>query len=358
MTILADYSTIHAWVQQWPKVELHRHLEGSVRFETAWELAQESPELAQWSPDQLRRAIEFDGKRNFAHFLSKFETLRKLYTRPEHIQRVAAEAVEDAARDNIRYMELRFSPDHFATTSGYDRDEIADWILDSANEAARLHGVTVRFLLTIGRGYAPEITTRILSIALRSREKGVVGVDLAGDEIRFPAEPFAPLFNRAYEEGLGITIHAGEAGPASGVAKAVVDLHAHRIGHGIRSIEDTRVLELLRQREVALEVCPTSNLQTGVVASYAEHPLSALLNAGVAAVICSDDPRISRITLTDEYATAIMEMGLSPEELAQCVMNGIEHAFLTPEEKAPLREQVAAELSHALLKSPFSASNE
>ena len=354
MTTSSNRITIRKWLQQWPKVELHRHLEGSVRFETAWELAQENPELAGWSPEQLRQAIEFDGERNFAHFLSKFETLRKLYTRPEHIQRVAAEAIEDAARDNIRYMELRFSPDHFATTSGLDRDQIADWILDSANESARLHGITVRFLLTIGRGYAPEITTRILAIALRTREKGVVGVDLAGDEIRFPAEPFAPLFTRAYDEGLGITIHAGEAGPASSVAQAVVALHAHRIGHGIRSIENPNVVALLKQREVALEVCPTSNIQTGVVNSFATHPLPALLEAGLAVVICSDDPNISRITLTDEYTTALVDMGVAPETLAQCVMNGIEHAFLSPAEKKPLREQLAAELGHVLLNSPLS----
>ncbi len=356
MTNLVNRSTIYTWLQRWPKVELHRHLEGSVRFETAWELAQENPELSAWSPEQLRRAIEFDGERNFVHFLSKFETLRKLYTRPEHIQRVAAEAVEDAAQDNIRYMELRFSPDHFATTSGYDRAQIADWVLDSANEAARLHGITVRFLLTIGRGYAPEIATRILAIALRSQEKGVVGLDLAGDESRFPADPFAPLFNRAYDEGLGITIHAGEAGPASGVAKAVVDLHAHRIGHGIRSIDNPRVIALLRQREVALEVCPTSNLQTGVVETYATHPLPVLLDAGVPVVICSDDPSISRISLTDEYTNALMEMHLSPETLARCIMNGVEYAFLTPAEKKTLRERIATELRDVLLNSPFTRS--
>ncbi len=330
--------------QQWPKVELHRHLEGSVRFETAWQWARKNPALAHLEQEKLRRLIEFDGVRDFAHFLGRFRVLRQLYTAPDAVRQVAREAVEDAALENIRYLELRFSPDHFASHAGFDMEDVASWILEAARAAAHDHGVEVRFLLTIARNYDFQTASRILSIALRFRDLGIVGLDLAGNELMYPAEPFVELFVRAREEGLGITVHAGEAGTAAHVWEAIDRLGAHRIGHGIRSADDPKLLEELRRRNISLEVCLTSNVQTGVVPSLAEHPLPRLLEARVPVVLCSDDPRVSRITLTDEWYNAL-QLGLSVEALTHLTMQAVEHTFLPADEKRGLRQRLAAEIA-------------
>ncbi len=276
-----------------------------MRLETAWHWAQRNPTLSALSLGELRARIQFDGTREFVRFLSKFATLRELYTDRRAIQQVAREAVADAAADNVRYLELRFSPDHFARHVGFDPHQLTALLLEAAQEQALLEGITVRFLCTIGRGYDLVTARHILDIALAFQEKGVVGVDLAGDELRHPLPPFESLLAQARAAGLGITVHAGEAGPPQSVWDAIQRFHAQRIGHGIRSIEDPRLLTTLQAQAIALEVCPTSNLQTGVVSHAAAHPLAALVAAGVSVALSSDDPSISGIRLADEYRFAL-----------------------------------------------------
>lgn len=343
---------LRAWLRLWPKLELHRHLEGTVRFETAWTWSRNHSELAALERDQLRAAIEFDGNYSFTEFLSKFKTLRKLYTSRDAIEQVAYEAVEDAANDNVRYLELRFSPEHFAEYNSFAMGDVAGWIIESANTAADDHDIIVRFLLTIGREYTLEHATEILAIGLRRRQSGVVGFDLAGDELRHPHPPFEGLYARARQEGLGITIHAGEAGGAERVTDAITHFSAHRIGHGIQSVADPTLLTLLREHGIALEVCPTSNVQTGVVASLDEHPLADLIAARVPLVLCTDDPRISGITLTDEWVKAVTEIGLSVDTLADLVRNGVEYTFLPRDEKDRLRDRISEELGTLLTNVP------
>ncbi len=231
-------SAPRAEVTAWPKVELHRHLEGSVRLETAWHWAQQSPTLDLGSRAELRSHIQFDGRRDFAHFLSKFGTLRQLYQEPRAIEQVTREAVADAAADQVRYLELRFSPDHFARQAEHDPEEIAALIVRAGSDEATRQNVLLRFLLTIGRGYDPATAERILAIALALQTEGVVGLDLAGDELEFPAPPFHSLIERAASAGLGITIHAGEVGSPRAVWQAIREFGAARIGHGIRSVDD------------------------------------------------------------------------------------------------------------------------
>lgn len=343
---------LHSWLQQWPKVDLHRHLEGTVRFETAWAWSRRTSALADLNREELRAAIAFDQSYDFAAFLATFKTLRKLYTSREAIEQVAYEAVEDAANDNVRYLELRFSPEHFAEHNTFTMDEVAGWVLDSANSAADAHDITVRFLLTIGREYTLEHATEILAIGLRRRNQGIVGLDLAGDELRYPLPPFEGIYARAREEGLGVTIHAGEAGGAEQVQDAITRFSAHRIGHGVHSLADPDLIQLLREHRIALEVCPTSNVQTGVVGSLRQHPLASLIDARVPVVLCTDDPQISGITLTDEWTKAVIEMDLTVNTLADLVRHSTEYAFLPRDEKDRLREQLSSELGTMLTNVP------
>ncbi|MBA3533825.1 MAG: hypothetical protein H0T73_18055, partial [Ardenticatenales bacterium] len=179
---------------RWPKVELHRHLEGTVRLSTAWYWARQSPALAEiTSLEELRSKVQFDGIADFTHFLSKFNTLRELYYDPRAIEQVVRESVADAAAENVRYLELRFSPDHFARQAGYDPYEAAAFILRTGMDEASRQGVVLRFLCTIGRGYDLQTSQEIFDIALALRHEGIVGIDLAGNELLYPAAPFRSL---------------------------------------------------------------------------------------------------------------------------------------------------------------------
>lgn len=335
----------------WPKVDLHRHLEGCVRLDTAWMWAQRSKSLADFDFPTLRSAIQFDGIAGFQRFLSKFATLRELYRDPRAIGQVAREAVADAAADSIRYVELRFSPDHFSQHSGLGNYEAALTVIEAANDEAHRHGILVRYLITIGRGYSQYTADSLVDIALELRSIGVVGLDLAGDEIKHRGIPFRKLLLLAAADGLRLSIHAGEAGPASAIWAAIERLPVQRIGHGTHAAQDPKLLKALSERFIPVEICLTSNLQTGVLPYVAAHPLRQLLDAGVPVALCTDDPAISDITLSEEYALAEQRLGLSQRELADMVIASADYAFLSPTARADLRSRLTHDLDALMLAS-------
>ncbi len=339
-------SVLHAL----PKIDLHRHLEGSLRLETLAEIAREHGiDLPSYDIERLRPLVQItDDPPDFHRFLEKFQVLRRFYTTREAVERVAYEAVVDAAMDNVRYLELRFNPAALAHTQGFPFVEVADWVTQAVNRAQRDADIVVRLLCTIIRSEHLKTANEIIDIALAYREHGIVGVDLAGDEIRFPAAPFAPLFQHAAENGLGVTIHAGEAAGAENVREAIEAMHARRIGHGIRSIEDSAVIQLLRQNNVVLEVCPTSNLQTGVMQNFGHHPLRDLYQLGVAVTLNTDDPSISDTTLTDEYLVAVKGMGLSLRDLRSFNRNSIRAAFVEEPVRSRLEKKILTEFDARL----------
>lgn len=328
-----------------PKVELHRHLEGSLRLETLAEIAQEHGiDLPSYNIEQLRPYVQFtDEEPDFHRFLEKFKLLKRFYTTREAVKRVAYEAVIDAAADNVKYLELRFSPAALAHAQNFPLHEVTEWVIEAVNQAQAETGIWVRLLCTAVRHDSYDLARQVIEVAIAYRNQGIVGVDLAGDEVHYSAKPFAPLFKRAADYGLGITIHAGEAGKASNVREAVEVLNAQRIGHGIRAIEDSNVVQLLRQRNVALEICPTSNLQTGVIDNFGLHPLRDLYILGVKVTVNTDDPSISDTTLTDEYMVAVMGLGVSLRDLRICMRNSIRAAFLPPVEKQQLEKLILDE---------------
>jgi adenosine deaminase len=325
-----------------PKVDLHRHLEGSLRLETLAEIAREHGiNLPAHDIEQLRPYVQItDDPPDFQRFLEKFHLLRRFYTTREAVERVAYEAVIDAAFDNVRYLELRFNPAALAHAQGFSFYEVTDWVAQSVARAQADAGITVRLLCTIVRHELPHVAEDIINVALACRDRGVVGIDLAGDEMLHPALPFAPLFQRAAKNGLGITVHAGEAGGPENVREAIEKLEARRIGHGIHAVEDSAVVQLLRQRSVALEVCPTSNLQTGVMPNFGHHPLRDLYQMGVAVTVNTDDPSVSDTTLTDEYIVAVKGMGLGLRDLRVFNRNAIKAAFIAEPERSILEQQI------------------
>ena len=327
-----------------PKVDLHRHLEGSLRLETLAEIAQEHGiDLPGYNIEELRPYVQFTNEEpDFHRFLEKFKLLRRFYTTREAVKRVAYEAVVDAAADNVKYLELRFNPASLAHTQSFQLPEVAEWVIEAVNQAKADTGIEVRLLCTAVRHDSYDLARQVIEVAIAYRDYGISGVDLAGDEVHFSAAPFAPLFKRATDQGLGITIHAGEAGGAANVREAIEVLHAQRIGHGIRTIEDSNVVQLVRQRNVVLEVCPTSNLQTGAVDNFGLHPLRDLQVVGVNVTLNTDDPSISDITLTDEFMVAVMGLGVDLRDLRQYLSSALNAAFLPPSTKQELTTRLLA----------------
>jgi adenosine deaminase len=329
-----------------PKVELHRHLEGSLRLDTMVDIAQkhgiEIPE------DVLRLStmvqVQEEDKFTFQNFLSKFNTLRLFYRSPDVIHRITREAIEDAAKDNIRYMELRFTPVALSRAERFPLHDVIDWVISSTKEASEKSGVIVRLIASVNRHESPDLAEQVAWLAFEHLKDGMVALDLAGNEAEFPTQPFYGIFKEAKQSGLHVTIHAGEWGPAKHVKEAIEEIGAERVGHGVRTLEDKRVVALARERGTAMEVCITSNYQSGVVQSLDTHPLMDMLKAGLNATINTDDPSICRITLSHEYYTACEELQMTQSTLRERILAAAQAGFLDQNEKENLVEQLKRDL--------------
>jgi len=234
--------------------------------------------------------------------------------------RVAAECVEDAAAEGIGYLELRFSPAYMASHHHLDPSAVAEAVAIAARTAAVRHGIRLALIGVITRSFGPRLAGRELAAILENKDF-FAAVDLAGDELNFPAGLFEKHFDRVRAGGLRVTVHAGEADGPWSVREAIERLGATRIGHATRAIEDAGLIKLIGERSIGLECCLTSNLQTGVVKCLSAHPLKHYLDAGLLATINSDDPSISRITLRHELDVAAPASGLNLRHLPIAAAN-------------------------------------
>jgi adenosine deaminase len=269
-------------------------------------------------------------------FIAKFDLPLRVLVDYEAVRRVARENLEDAVCEGIDYLELRFSPFFMCERHPLDTVGVTEAVCDGLEEGLAELPVRAKLIVTMSRTYGPDNAAKELEAAIRCRDRGVVAVDLAGDEASFPGELFGDHFRRAREAGLRAVAHAGEVAGPDSVRQAVLGLGVDRIGHGIRAVEDRATVELLVERAVCLEVCPTSNLHTSTVAAYSAHPLRRLLTMGVRATLNTDDPGISGIDLAHEYRIAEEELGLSDVQIDELRWNAVEAAFLSPEERAEL----------------------
>ena len=312
-----------------PKVELHRHLEGSLRVKTMMEIVR-AHEMDVKNTGYLRPLVQVENEDpyTFENFLAKFGTLRLFYKSPEIIKRITWEAVEDAALDNIRYLELRFTPVALSRAEGFPMAQVVDWVIESVQEAAAHFDILVRLLVSMNRHESVAQAQKVIEIALDKKDKGIVGVDLAGNEADFSGEPFKDLFRIARNGGLRVTIHAGEWGGAENVRQAIELLGAERIGHGIRVLDDPYTVAMARDRGTLFEVCVTSNHHSGVVENLADHPVNKMIREGLNVTINTDDPSISRINLSSEYQTVNQVLGLPIDVVGERVTAAAQGAFL------------------------------
>jgi len=333
-----------AYYQSIPKVDLHRHLEGSLRLRTLLEVGR-AHGLGLPNTSQLRELVQIGEGESFTfeNFLSKFQTLRLFYRSPGVIERVTQEAIADAAADNVRYLELRFTPVALGRAEGFPLAEVMDWVIDGARQASETYGIKTSLIASVNRHESPDIAEQVARLAAERLDKGIVGLDLAGNEADFSGLPFLGVFKEARQAGLRITIHAGEWGPARNVMEAITQLGAERIGHGVRVLEDPAVTALARERQSVFEVCVTSNYQSGVVPELSVHPLPRMLSLGLNATINTDDPSISQITLSHEYELVCENLNMSTADLKNRVLAAAEAAFLPEAEKSALVESLEAE---------------
>ena len=334
MTVAADQQRVALRdLRALPKVDLHVHLEGSMRSSTLLELCERDGR-------RPPPALGEDGYHfvDFLDFLAQYAAACACLSRIDDFRRIAYEFCEDEAREGVRWAEVTFTPLGHALRLG-DWDGPIAAVLDGFAQGERDFGITCRVVIDHAREVTPALAEPVVDLALRYRDRGVISFGLGGDE-RFPPGLFVDAFARAREGGLRSVPHAGEgAGPES-VRDALDQLGAERIGHGVRSIEDPDLVARLRREQVPLEVCPTSNIATGVVASIEEHPLPRLLEAGLCVTLASDDPEMFHSPLSGEYLLARDVFGLDDGALAGIARNGVRASFAPDSLKADLETAI------------------
>jgi adenosine deaminase len=324
-----------------PLIELHRHLDGNVRLATILDLGREhNLPLPAWDLDGLRPHVQVTVPQpGVMAFIAKFEWLTGAMVNYDACRRIAYENVEDAKREGMDYIELRFSPWFMAEAHSLDPAGVTEAVVEGIQAGRRDFSIKVNLIGILSRTYGPVAAAKELR-ALSSQREHIVALDLTGDEANFPGELFSEHFRTARDNGWHVTVHAGESAGAESIWQAIRELGAERIGHALRAVDDPTLMEYMAEQRIGVESCLTSNVQTSCVPDYRSHPLRRFLEAGIPATLNSDDPGISGIDLRHEYEVAAPKAGLTQAQIRQAQANALEAAFLTEVEKLSLRLSV------------------
>lgn len=338
--------SISTYLEAAPKAELHVHLEGSIRPATLIQLAANNGvDLPASDASELREWFRFTG---FGHFVQVYALICRCLRSREDYELITYELAAELARQNCRYAEVTFSASSQAAR-GVEYDTYFAGLTRGRQRAVADFGVEINWIFDIVRDYKdPALLHRLadytVSVAIEGMRDGVVALGLGGSEIGNPPGPFAPYFERAIAARLHSAPHAGETEGPESVWSALRDLHAERIGHGVRSIEEPGLVAYLAERRIPLEVCPTSNLRLGIYGDVHEHPLRPLLDAGVVITVNSDDPPLFNTTLNDEVQLLASGFGLGVGAVDEVLLNGVRCSFLPPERKQALAAAYRAQL--------------
>ena len=313
-----------------PKVELHRHLAGSIRLETAFDLAKEAhlPVPAR-SPQDLSAHLQvLEPMDDLGEVLEVFQFIAKLFTREDHIKRIAREVVLDAARENIKLLELRFSPDYLAHSAGLSWDRLTGYLLEGVEKGREEAGdIEVGLIAIVSRNLGVESAEKTADYALRWKDV-LCGFDLADDERAWPSRMFVAALQPLEALGLPLTVHSGEATGPEYVKDTLESLRPRRLGHGIAVAADDALVEQVIRDQVAIEACPTSNVRTRSVPSFEAHPAKRLLDRGVRVTLNTDDPGLFDLTLTGELEVARESMGFTDDDLRTVQHHALRASFL------------------------------
>ena len=333
------------FVQKLPKTDLHVHLDGSVRINTILDLAKKiNIQLPTMDPGELRKLIVCDEHtRSLEEYLRGFDIVNLVLQTKEGLYRAAYELAEDAANENVRYMEVRFSP-ILHTKKGLKMTEITQSVIDGLRQAEREFPIETGVIICGLRNMDPTTSIKLAELAVAFKNRGVVGFDLAGSEFNYPAKEHKEAFELSLKNNLNITIHAGEAYGPDSIHQAVHYCGAHRIGHGTRLVEDGDLLNYVNDHRIPLEICIKSNFHTKAVPNIQSHPIDFYIDYGLRVTINTDNRTISDTTVTDEYMLAINELHLDYTTIKNVILNGFKSAFLPYKERVRLINETLREL--------------
>jgi adenosine deaminase len=319
---------------QIPKAEIHVHLEGAIRTNTIIDIARENGlELPAYDVEGLDPHVKvYDQWESLDAVLEAFNIARNSLVSPGAVERIAREFFEDSARQNVRLLEVRFSPDWAFSGHGLDWDAALEGILRAKAKAETGFGMAIGLIAITSRSMGADSCERTVDWSIRHRDV-IHGIDLADSETRHPIREFARPVLRAKEAGLKVTVHSGEETPASAVVETIQAVAPDRIGHGIHILDDPAAVELVVQRGIPLEVNPWSNYLTSSVRRIEEHPLKRLFDLGVKVTINSDDPEVLETNLNNEYRIAHEILGMSLDEIAACNRYAVQASFLPEAER-------------------------
>ncbi|MEO6461777.1 MAG: adenosine deaminase [Candidatus Eisenbacteria bacterium] len=328
-----------------PKTDLHLHLDGSLRPRTVWELAQEQGVRlpAKTAGELARKLVAGPQVKSLGDYLKTFDITLSVLQVPEALERVSYELAEDCAAENVRHMEVRYSP-ILHQAQGLKLPAILEPVLAGLKRAEREFRLSTGVIICGMRNISPRRSLELAKLAVAYKDRGVVAFDLAGEEKDHPAKDHQRAFRLIADHNLASTVHAGEGfGPPS-IAQALHDCGAHRIGHGTRLREDPGLLHYVNDHRVPLEVCLTSNVQTRAVKSLKDHPFRQYLDMGLRVTLNTDNRTVSNTNLTKEYALAARAFRLSPYQVKRILIGGFKSAFLPYAEKARMLRQVVLEI--------------
>jgi len=330
------------WLRRIPKIELHVHLDGSLRLGTFLDLAKRLPADRRFPPSlNLRRAVTPKAKGSLEEYLESFRYTIAVLQSAKSLERAAFELCEDAAKENVAYLEIRFGP-LLHTAYGLSPRDVVQAAAAGCTHAKEAFGIEAGLLLTALRNESTERSMEVAQLAAQFRGKGVVGFDLAGPERGFPPTMHRAAVELAHDARVPVTLHAGE-GCCPEHIKEALDLGAARIGHGVYLFKLPAIEKRVAKEGIPLEICPTSNLQvSGFMNSYADHPLKRYLDLGIPVTLNTDNRLMSQIDLTHEYAAIVNAFSLERDDVERIVLAGVEAAFTSDAVKRGLRAKVEA----------------
>jgi adenosine deaminase len=332
-------------IEKLPKTDLHVHLDGSLRLKSILELAdKQKVELPAYDEDGLRKAMNL-GKNcgSLVEYLKAFDVTLRVMQTEDALERIAYELAEDAAKENVRYMEVRYSP-MLHTTRGLSLTRVVEAVLSGLRAAQKEHRIESNVIICGIRNVSSESSLEMAELAVAYKNRGVVGFDLAGAEYDHPAKHHRASFQLVRDNNINVTIHAGEAYGPESIAQAVHVCGAHRIGHGCRLREDGDLLHYLNDHRIPLECCPSSNVQTGAVRDLASHPLKLYFNLGLRVTVNTDNRLVTDTTVSRELWHCHTQMGMSLQDLKQIITGGFKSAFMPFHVKQQYLRTVTEEL--------------
>ena len=333
------------FIEKLPKTDLHVHLDGSIRISTILELAKkQNVKLPADTEEELKKIVCCDIEcQSLDEYLKAFDITLSVMQTEDALVRTAYELAEDAAKENIRYLEVRYSP-ILHTEKGLKLTVISDAVLKGLREAEKKFNIRTGVIICGIRNMDPDTSVTLAKLAVAYKNRGVIGFDLAGAEYNNPAKRHMEAFYLALNNNINITVHAGEAYGPKSIHEALHYCSTHRIGHGTRLIEDGDLLNYVNDHRIPLEICLKSNLQTKSVSSIKKHPLRFYLDYGLRVTLNTDNRLVSNTTLTDEYMLAINGLGLDYADVKSIIINGFKSAFIPYRERVVLLNKALAEM--------------